>query len=85
MSNCIDPSVNLRRQGGVTEPNPSGSGYSSAPAGMFSLRRARYFNDTRSDAALRRLRSADFAGSTGATKLESSSDLEMAFQESYIY
>jgi hypothetical protein len=41
--------------------NPEGSGHISAPAGIFSLRRARYFNEARFDQTGRGVRRADIA------------------------
>lgn len=43
------------------ELNPAGSGHSSAPAGIFSLRRARYFNETVFDDTGHGVRRADIA------------------------
>jgi hypothetical protein len=41
--------------------NPAGSGHSSAPSGIFSLRRARYLNKTRFDQTGHGVRRADIA------------------------
>ena len=56
MSKCTDPSADVLPEGGVSEPNPDGS-----RVGMFSLRRARYFNEAGFDATERCLFAAGIA------------------------
>jgi hypothetical protein len=51
MSKCTNLSADVWTKDSVDELNPAGSRYSSAAAGIFSLRRARYFNETGYDAA----------------------------------
>jgi hypothetical protein len=45
MSKHINSPADVQPECGAPEMNPAGSGRTSAPAGIFSMRRERYFND----------------------------------------
>lgn len=71
----INSSADAWLKGNTPELNPGGSGYSPAHAGLFSLRRARYFNETGFEEIVGGMR---HAGSAEASVTCSSAGFEQA-------
>jgi len=60
MSKTINSAADILPEDRASRLNPAGSGYSSAPAAKFMLRRARYFDETGIEGE-RGMRRADIA------------------------